>query len=104
MQDWAKVVYNSGTWRYKIRPAFIKERRAIDGGLCQECHERLGYIVHHTVLLTPENVNDPEIVYNFRLLRFVCKECHDKYDGHGVGGPALTPTIRFDANGDPIPP
>ncbi len=103
MQDWAKVVYKRKQWK-QTRAAYIAERQAIDGGLCEDCGERLGYIVHHTILLTPENVNDPTVVYNRRLLRYVCKPCHDRYDGHGVGVPAITPLLAFDANGDPIPP
>ena len=36
-------------------------------------------------------------------LEFVCKDCHDQFDGHGVAK-SLTQKIFFDAAGDPIPP
>lgn len=102
-KDYAKIIYNSKRWQ-KCRKAYIDERILIDGGLCEECHEALGYIVHHKMLLTADNVNDPNIVYNFDYLEYVCKQCHDLFEGHGVGGKAVTPLIKFDEFGDPIPP
>lgn len=103
MKDFAKTVYKRKQWKH-CRAAYIREREAIDGGMCEKCHERLGYIVHHEIPLTPENVNDPGIVYNHEHLKYVCKLCHDQYDGHGVGGKPLTPLLQFDDNGDPILP
>lgn len=102
-QSWARGFYSGKAW-LRCRAAFIAKRRAIDGGMCMDCGERLGYIAHHwPVMLTAETVNDPDIALNHENLRWVCKECHDKYPGHGVA-PSLTPLIRFDADGDPIPP
>ena len=93
------------SWSHGARAqAAAAKRRAIDGGMCMDCGERLGYIAHHwPVMLAAETVNDPDIALNHANLRWVCKECHDKYPGHGVA-PSLTPLIRFDADGDPIPP
>lgn len=102
-QDWARAFYNGRAW-LECRDSFIAERIAIDGGLCQDCRENLGEIAHHwPVMLTAENINDSEVSLNHRNLRWVCKECHDKYPGHGVAKP-ITPLLLFDANGDPIPP
>lgn len=103
MKDFAKSVYKRKQWK-RCRLAYIREREAVDGGICEECHERPGYIVHHEILLTPENINDPEIVYNHKHLKYVCKTCHDQYEGHGVGGKSITSLLQFDDNGDPIPP
>ena len=43
-----------------------------------------GYIVHHLVTLTPENIGNPAVSLNHSLLAYVCKECHDAYEGHGL--------------------
>ena len=101
-KDFAKQVYKSRRWQ-KCRKAYIAERILVDGGLCEECHERLGYIVHHKVMLTEANISDPDIVYSFENLEYVCKQCHDQFEGHGVGK-AITELVMFDEHGDPIPP
>lgn len=80
-KEFARAFYDSGQWR-KCRKAFISERVSIDGGLCQRCHERLGYMVHHTIILTPDNISNPDISLNHDLLEYVCKPCHDREAGH----------------------
>lgn len=80
-KEFAREFYDSGQWR-KCRKAFISERISIDGGLCQRCHERLGYMVHHTIMLTPDNISNPDISLNHDLLEYVCKACHDREEGH----------------------
>ena len=102
MQDFAKIVYKRKQWK-RCRAAYIAFRVSVDGGLCEECHDALGYIVHHKEPLTASNINDSDICYGHRNLEYVCKQCHDKFDGHGVNR-ALTPTMLFDAGGDPTPP
>ena len=102
MQDFAKIVYKRKQWK-QCRAAYIAYRVSVDGGLCEECHDALGYIVHHRTPLTADNINDPDICYGRKNLEYVCKQCHDKFDGHGVNQ-ALTEKVEFDNNGDPIPP
>lgn len=102
MQPWAASFYKSARWK-KCRAAYIKYRYQVDGGLCEECKDKPGYIVHHKKKLTPENITDPEISLSHRNLEYVCKDCHDLFDGHGLVKP-LTPRVMFDGNGDPIPP
>ena len=80
-KEWAKKFYKSKGW-INCRASYINERRAIDGGMCEVCKQELGYIVHHKILLTPENINDPEIALNHKHLTFDCKRCHDKEEGH----------------------
>lgn len=101
-QKFAEAFYRSKQWR-KCRASFIKERIMIDGGLCMKCRERQGYIVHHKIILTPENIKDPEIALNHKFLAFECKPCHDLEEGHGVRRKDY-PLLRFDDAGDPIPP
>lgn len=102
MKDFAKSFYNSKRWS-RCRDAYIAERQRIDGGMCEECRERIGVIVHHRVILTAENIDNPEISLNHKLLELVCHECHDEFPGHGVGK-SLTPRVIFDADGNPLPP
>lgn len=76
-RDFAKQFYNSSAWK-KCRASYISHRRAVDGGMCETCHEVPGYIVHHKTELSPENINDPDITLNFRNLKFDCHICHNK--------------------------
>ena len=101
-KEWAKAFYKSKAWR-RCRASFIADRRRIDGGLCQCCHELPGYIVHHKVILTPENINDPEIALNHALLSYECKTCHDEHDGHGIRVRGEGLLVEFDEEGQPIP-
>lgn len=102
MQPWAARFYASGRWK-KCRAGYIKFRRTIDGGLCEECRDKPGYIVHHKRALTPDNITDQDVSLSYSNLEYVCKDCHDQFDGHGVAK-SLTQKIFFDAAGDPIPP
>ncbi|MGN0489413.1 MAG: HNH endonuclease signature motif containing protein [Ruminococcus sp.] len=95
-QSFAKAFYSSKAWQ-KCRASFITERKSIDGGLCEVCKEKHGYIVHHKIILTPKNINQPSITLSFSNLMYVCKECHDKFEGHGVGQPSRQ--LMFDENG-----
>lgn len=99
-QEWAKDFYRSREWK-RCRGGYIKERLRIDGGLCECCHEELGFIVHHKVILTPQNIVDPDIALNWKLLSYECKACHDKHEGHGVGV-KCNAVVAFDEDGNPI--
>ena len=96
MQDWTQRFYSHAAW-LRCRDAFIAKRRAIDGGLCQRCHKRVGYIVHHKIVLTPENISQPEVALNHRNLEYLCHECHDREHNSRL-------RVRFDENGRVIPP
>lgn len=99
-QEWAKIFYKSRTW-IRCRNAYIQQRIITDGGLCEECHNKPGYIVHHKIILTADNISDPDISLNSVNLEYVCKDCHDLFDGHGVRH-ATAPLCRFDSSGQPI--
>ena len=99
-QEWAKSFLHSKPW-LRCRRGYIDHRISIDGGVCEVCRNNLGYIVHHKIRLTPENIHDPTISLNWEYLSYECKDCHDQHDGHGVGR-KTTLTCIFDANGDPI--
>lgn len=101
-KEWAKKFYKSKQW-LKCRASYIAKRIAIDGGLCEECKEHLGYMVHHKIILTPENINDPEIALNHDYLAYECKDCHDRHEGHGVGRRGQSLLVLFDDDGQPVP-
>lgn len=82
-KPWAKVFYNSTQWK-QCRASYISYRQSIDGGICEDCGERLGYIVHHKSALTPRNINDTNVSLNHHNLRYVCKSCHDREDDHFI--------------------
>ena len=64
MKQWAEAFYKSFKWQ-RCRAAYIADRLLIDGGLCEECH--------------------------------------DRFEGHGVGNNnELLPRIKFDASGQPF--
>lgn len=77
MKDWTERFYSHKAW-LQCRDSFIAKRIGIDGGMCQRCRQRLGYIVHHKIVLTPENIKDPEISLNHENLEFLCHQCHNE--------------------------
>ncbi len=99
-QTWAISFYGSKKWQ-KCRNAYIQNRILIDGGLCEKCHNNLGYIVHHKTTLTLENITDPDICLNHENLMYVCKDCHDLFEGHGINK-RMQPTCVFDSEGQPV--
>lgn len=101
-KEWAQAFYKSQRW-LKCRAAYIAHRQSIDGGICEVCGESIGYIVHHTIVLTPENINDPGISLNHNLLRYECKNCHDREDAHAFIKQSDL-LCAFDTDGQPIPP
>ena len=72
-----KQFYKSALWQ-RTRQAYIQMRIAIDGGMCETCHNELGYIVHHKVWLNDTNVNDPSIALSFDNLKYDCLTCHNR--------------------------
>lgn len=99
-KGWAKGFYRSKKW-IKCRDSYIRARIMEDGGLCEECHNKPGVIVHHRTFLTPENISDPEVSLNHEKLEYVCRDCHDLFDGHGLGR-AARPMCIFGADGQPV--
>lgn len=69
--------YKTTAWK-KCRAGYIKKC----GGLCERCLAKglivPGYIVHHKIHLTPDNVNEPSIALNYDNLMYVCERCHNE--------------------------
>ena len=97
-KEYAKSFYKSDKW-LQCKKSFIAERRAIDGGLCQRCRKRYGYIVHHRQHITPENITDPMVTLSHTNLEYLCQECHNK---EHFGDAGLRYMIGED--GQPMPP
>ena len=72
-----KQFYKSRAWR-RARDAYIKQRKAVDGGVCEVCGQELGLIVHHTIWLDDTNCNDPDISLNPQRFKYECQTCHNK--------------------------
>ena len=102
MKPFAKSFYKSKAWK-QCRESYISERIGIDGGLCEVCKKRLGYIVHHKITLTESNINNPVISLNHEHLSYECKSCHDEHEGHGVKNKSQGLLVVFDENGQPVP-
>lgn len=99
---YAKPFYDSTAW-ISCRKSYIAKRVSIDGGLCESCHQRIGFIVHHKIMIDESNVNDVNITLNQDNLQYVCKYCHDRMENHFIGkGRGLFSRCEFDENGQPI--
>lgn len=103
-REFAKAFYSSAAWK-KCRAAYISHRQSVDGGLCEECHDRAGYIVHHKTELTPENIGNPDVTLSFSNLKYVCLDCHNREHGYCAEDIGLV-RYCFTADGDivPLPP
>ena len=95
-KDYASDFYHSTAWK-KCRKSFISERIAIDGGLCQKCKQKPGYIVHHRIHITPGNINDYEVTLNHDNLVWLCHVCHNAVHDQGENN------VGFDMDGNVIP-
>lgn len=76
-REFAKAFYKSPAWQ-KARGAYIDEREAVDGGLCELCQEEPGTEVHHKIFLRPENIDDENITLNPENFMLLCFDCHQR--------------------------
>jgi len=96
--EYALTFYASKQW-HKCRQAYIAERQAIDGGMCERCHSELGYIVHHKCYISPDNISNPDVTLNFNNLEFLCHTCHNTIHF----GETIELNYMFDKDGQPVP-
>ena len=96
-KEFARRFYASKAWK-DCRESYI----ASVFGLCETCAkkgiDKPGKILHHTVYLTPLNINDPMISLNRELLRYDCQECHNR-EHHGDDAEAVRDGLCFDESG-----
>ena len=93
-----KQFYKSRAW-LRARQGYIDFRTAIDGGLCEVCHDEPGLIVHHTIWLDDINCNDPDISLNPKLFKYECQTCHNKEKDPRKVTPGR---VLYDKNGEII--
>ena len=97
-QDFAKAFYKGKKWR-QVRKAYI---RAV-GGFCERCLAMGDYTmaedVHHKILLTAENITDPNISLNHEHLIALCKSCHTLEHKRSE---VTREDVRFDESGNLI--
>lgn len=102
-KEFSVKLYKSKAWQ-ECRDSYIAKRVSIDGGLCERCGEytgNLGYIMHHKIYVSPDNVNDPMVTLSHDNLEYLCVDCHNKEhfkEGHGQEKPRYI----FGANGEVI--
>lgn len=94
-KPFAKAFYGSKAW-LQCRESYISKVF----GLCERC-KKPGYILHHTVELTPENITDPYIALNHDLLMLVCHDCHEKEHNPNDNG-VTRDDVMFDSSGNLI--
>ena len=70
-REFSDAFYHSKVWK-QCRTGFFKYKH----GLCERC-DKPGDIVHHKELLTPGNINDPNVTLNWNNLELLCQECHN---------------------------
>ena len=79
-------------------------------GLCERCMERgivkPADVVHHTIPLSPENMDDPDITLNPKRLVALCNDCHTEvHQELGIGamnGNKQKPRVGFDEEGNVV--
>lgn len=96
-KEFAKKFYASKAWK-ECRKAYI----AKVNGMCERCLDigryTPGYILHHKILLTPTNIDNPNITLNHNLLYYVCKNCHEAF--HGNFSEPTREGLKFTDDGD----
>lgn len=80
-KEFAKKIYNSKKYQ-DSRKSYIDKRIKIDGGMCEVCGEEPGFILHHKQMLTQANAKDSVVAFGHANFMYVCKRCHDKFEGH----------------------
>jgi shikimate kinase len=83
-QDFAKQLYTSKAW-IELRRNLIIER----GPICQKCGKVMidtsKLIGHHIKKITPQNINDINIILNPKNIELICHDCHNLEPHHFVG-------------------
>lgn len=100
-QNFSKSFYNSKLWK-KCRQAYIKSVH----GMCERCGEP-GLILHHKILLTADNITNPDVTLNRDNLEYVCLRCHnmDENNDHGFHKDNIEYTkYRISSDGQILPP
>lgn len=94
-KEFSQKFYKSSAWK-KCRMAYIKSVY----GLCERCNKP-GYIVHHKILLTPNNINNPNVTLNWDNLEYLCLDCHNlEHNFDRDKKPVTREGLKFNKNGE----
>ncbi|WP_251861958.1 HNH endonuclease [Clostridium sp. Marseille-Q2269] len=97
-KEFAKAFYKSTAWK-KCRNSYIKSVY----GLCERCG-RPGYIVHHKMMITKSNINNPDVTLNHNNLEYLCLECHNKEHNFGrEKNSSIRKGFAFNSKGEFVP-
>lgn len=88
----SKKLYNSKAWK-QVRESYIFSKY----GICERCGRPNAKQLHHKILLTPENINDPEITLDTMNLELLCNICHQLE--HNRKYSAIEEGLMFDNSG-----
>ena len=76
-------LYKTQAWK-RCRRTYLSKVH----GLCECCLAKGIYrpadIVHHKIFLTEENARDPEVVFAFKNLIAVCRQCHEEIHNNAI--------------------
>jgi 5-methylcytosine-specific restriction protein A len=96
-KEFARKFYNSKIWK-QTRESYISKVH----GLCERCQRdgkiTPGYILHHKIELTRDNINDVMVTLNQDNLEYVCLVCHNK-EHFGING-VTAEGLMFDEDGN----
>jgi len=100
-KEWAKKFYKSKAWQ-ECRASYI----VTVNGLCERClalnEYRNGYIVHHKIVLTPDNIGDPYVALNHEHLEYCCLDCHNEEHEVAASVAACRVGFKFNSAGQMI--
>ena len=93
-QEFSKGFYRSAAW-LKCRAVYISSVFYC----CELCHEPTGTsgILHHKILLTHENISDPNVTLNWDVLEYQCQRCHNQTHSDSL---PVREGVRFDEQGN----
>ena len=99
LKEWAKPFYNSEAWKIARTQTLLES-----GYTCEVCGSHAEE-VHHEIELTPENISDPAISLNPRLLHPLCGDCHKRITKRQKHKrrPDCEEEFYFDADGNLTP-
>ncbi len=104
-RDFSRAFYKSHQW-LNTRKAYMETQLDTPFGIippymCERCFEdgKLvpAKVVHHKIVLSPMNINNPEVTLAFKNLQRVCQDCHAK-----LHSGFEEPRVAFDENGNVI--
>ena len=107
-RDFSRAFYHSKAWK-AVQASYMRQPVQTKHGtcpplMCERCFElthRLvpAEIVHHKIVLSPENIDDPDVTLNTDNLMRVCRDCHAQLHSSSD----LVPRVAFDEQGRVIP-